>query len=68
MSQEEMFSDILNGEKELDENEYDSMMQEWMKDGDQMQKMESMMAEWGKSWDQQMNMQNIPIDQPTLQF
>lgn len=51
MSQEEMFSDILNGEKELDENEYDSMMQEWMKDGDQMQKMESMMAEWGKSWD-----------------
>jgi hypothetical protein len=41
----------LNGEKELDENEYDNMMQEWMQDAGQMHKMEEMMQEWGKSWD-----------------
>ena len=27
---EEMFQDLLNGEKELGEEEYDSMMKEWM--------------------------------------
>jgi hypothetical protein len=31
-SQEELFKDILEGEKDLGEDEYDSMMKEWMGD------------------------------------
>ena len=53
-SSEELFKDILNGEKDLDENEYDNLMQEWMQDANQMNRMEEMMQEWGKSWDKQM--------------
>jgi hypothetical protein len=52
-----MFKDILEGEKELGEDDYDAMMKEWMGDANQMQKMEDMMAEWGKNWDTQMDMQ-----------
>jgi hypothetical protein len=55
MQQEALFKDILNGERELGEEEYDSMMQEWMGDANQMQKMEQMMQEWQKSWDQSMH-------------
>jgi hypothetical protein len=36
MQQEALFKDILNGERELGEEEYDSMMQEWMGDANQM--------------------------------
>lgn len=45
------------------------MMNEWIQDGNSMQKMEEMMQEWGKSWDMQMNMQQMPVQQqPMINF
>ena len=66
MQQEELFKDILNGERELGEEEYDSMMKEWMGDANQMQKMEDMMQEWQRSWDQSMQQQfsQFPLTDP----
>jgi hypothetical protein len=44
----EVFTNILEGNQELDEMGYDEMMKEWMNAGEQGQGMDQMMAEWTK--------------------
>ena len=51
----EQFTNILEGaqeegESELDSMNYDQMMKEWMKEGNDAQGMSEMMGEWQNAW------------------
>ena len=44
----EVFTNILEGNEEIDGMGYDEMMKEFMASGEQAQGMDQMMAEWTK--------------------
>lgn len=46
---------ILEGNEDLNEENYMQLMQEWQNDGMQAEKIENMMSEWGKAWEMNAN-------------